>query len=232
MTINLVCKNCSKVYQRESAFEKHKLICIKVEKDIENLNIKELVLELIKKNKKLESDILELQRWVTTKKKKIIIVDWLNENIKPDLIFSHFIENIKIHEYELDIIFENSIVEGIVEIINNYLQRCECYPIKAFEQKDNTLYVYTENGWKLLTNDDYIVIISNIYKNIMTAFKIWQDKNESRLYTNEFSEKYVKYVKKIMGGDIPIERQRAKIHRNLYKYIKSDLANTIEYEFT
>ena len=35
-----------------------------------------------------------------------------------------------------------------------------------------------------------------------------------------------------MGGDIPIERQRTKIHRNIYNSIKSDLKNTIEYEFT
>lgn len=232
MTSNLVCKNCSKVYLRESAFQKHKLVCIKSAVDIDNLNLKDLVLELVKKNQKLENDILELQRWVNTKKKKIVIVDWLNENIKPNFIFSEFIQNIKIDQYELDIIFENNIIDGIVEIINNYLQRCEVYPIKAFEQKDNTLYVYTQTGWKLLTNDDYVTIISNIYKKIMTAFKCWQDKNESRLYTSEFSEKYVKYVKKIMGGDIPIERQRAKIHRNIYKSIKLDLNNTIEYEFT
>ena len=35
-----------------------------------------------------------------------------------------------------------------------------------------------------------------------------------------------------MGGDLPIERQRVKIHRNIYKSIKLDLNNTIEYEFT
>ena len=232
MSCNLVCKNCSKVYQRDSAFQKHKLVCVKNTNDIENLNIKEIVLELIKKNQKLENDILELQRWVNTKKKKIIIIDWLNENVKPDFIFSEFIENINIEDYELDIIFESNIIDGIVEIINNYLERCDIYPVKAFEQKDNTLYIYTENGWKILTNDNYLIIISNIYKNIMSAFKKWQDKNESRLYTNEFSEKYVKYVKKIMGGDISIERQRSKIHRNLYKAIKLDLNTTIEYEFT
>ena len=66
----------------------------------------------------------------------------------------------------------------------------------------------------------------------MTKFKEWQDKNEKNLYSNDFSDKYIKYVKKIMGGDIPIERQRTKIHRNIYNSIKSDLKNTIEYEFT
>lgn len=231
MDLKLQCKNCSKTYQRENAFQKHKLTCIKSIDDLNNLNLKQLMIELIKKNEKLENDIIELQRWVTTKKKKIIIIDWLNNNLKSDLIFSDFLKNIKIEQYELEIIFENNIIDGVVEIINNYLQRYEISPIKAFEQKDNTLYIFTENGWKVLTNDEYVSTISNIYKSIMTAFKYWQDKNEKYLYTNDFSEKYVKYVKKIMGGDISIDRQRAKIHRNLYKSIKLDLHNITEYEF-
>ena len=231
MDLKLQCKNCSKTYQRENAFKKHKLTCIKSIDDLNNLNLKQLMIELIKKNEKLENDIIELQRWVTTKKKKIIIIDWLNNNLKSDLIFSDFLKNIKIEQYELEIIFENNIIDGVVEIINNYLQRYEISPIKAFEQKDNTLYIFTENGWKVLTNDEYVSTISNIYKSIMTAFKYWQDKNEKYLYTNDFSEKYVKYVKKIMGGDISIDRQRAKIHRNLYKSIKLDLHNITEYEF-
>lgn len=232
MSSNLVCKNCSKVYKRDTAFQNHKLICIKEKEDIENLNLKDLVLELIKKNKKLENDILDLQRWVNTKKKKIIIIDWLNENIKPNFIFSEFLKNIIINDNELEIIFESNIIDGIVEIINNHLQRYEVYPLKAFEQKDNTLYIYTENGWKILTSENYLKIISDIYKNILTAFKNWQDKNEDCLYTNDFSEKYLKYVKKITGGNTSIERQRTKIHRNIYNLIKLDLSNTIEYEFT
>jgi len=232
MKNKLICNNCYKVYQRDSAFEKHKLSCIRSKEDIENVNLKDLILELIKKNEKLENDIKELQRWVNTKKKKIIIIDWLNENIKPDFTFSVFIENIIIQVYDLNIIFETNIIDGIVQIINNYLQTCKVCPIKSFQQKDNTLYIFTDSGWKLLNNNDYIVFISNIYKNIMTAFKSWQDKNISHIYTGEFSEKYLKYIKKVLGGDIPIEQQRAKIHRNLYKSIKLDINNIIEYEFT
>ena len=231
MACKLYCKNCSKTYERTNAFQKHKLKCVNNVDDLKNLNLKELIIELIKKNEKLENNILDLQRWVNAKKKKIKIIDWLNDNVKGDLIFSDFLKNIKIEEYELEIIFENNIIDGVVEIINNYLERYEIPPIKGFKQKDNTLYIFTKNGWKVLTNDEYIYIISNIYKSIMTAFKYWQDKNEKYLYNNEFSDKYVKYVKKIMGGDMSIDRQREKIHRNLYKSIKLDVYSITEYEF-
>ena len=129
------------------------------------------------------------------------------------------------------IIFETNIIDGINEIFNNKIKSYDNLPIKAFEQKDNTIYIYNEK-WEILSDENYILFISNLYKQIMTKFKEWQDKNEKNLYSNDFSDKYIKYVKKIMGGDIPIERQRTKIHRNIYNSIKSDLKNTIEYEFT
>ena len=231
MAFNLVCRNCEKKYQREKAFNKHKLICIKDKEELDKLDIRDIVYELIKKNQKLENDLIELKRWVNTKKKKIIIIDWLNSNIKPDIIFYKFKDTFNISNEELEIIFETNIIDGITEIFNNKIKKYDNFCLKAFEQKDNTIYIYNEK-WEILSDENYILFISNLYKQIMTKFKEWQDKNEKNLYSNDFSDKYIKYVKKIMGGDIPIERQRAKIHRNIYNLIKCDLKNTIEYEFT
>ena len=59
-----------------------------------------------------------------------------------------------------------------------------------------------------------------------------QDKNEHKLYTDDFSVIYIQNTKKVIGGDIPLEKLRAQIYRNLYKYLKLNLQNTIEYEFS
>ena len=231
MVFDLICRNCEKRYEKEKAFNKHKLICVKNKEELDKLEIRDVVYELIKKNQKLENDLIEIKRWVNTKKKKIIIIDWLNNNIKPDISFDKLKNNFNIDDKELEIIFETNIIDGINEIFNNKIKSYDNLPIKAFEQKDNTIYIYNEK-WEILSDENYILFISNLYKQIMTKFKEWQDKNEKNLYSNDFSDKYIKYVKKIMGGDIPIERQRTKIHRNIYNSIKSDLKNTIEYEFT
>ena len=73
-------------------------------------------------------------------------------------------------------------------------------------------------------------IISTISKSILSEFLKWKNENEYKLYSEEFSEIYLKNTKKVIG-DIPIDKQRNKIHRNLYKSLKMNLQNTIEYEF-
>ena len=75
----------------------------------------------------------------------IFIINRNNSKFLSDCISSAI--NQKFRNFEVIIIDDNS-SDNSVEIINNYLQRCEVYPIKAFEQKDNILYIYTETGWK------------------------------------------------------------------------------------
>lgn len=227
------CLTCEKEYMREPQYTKHKITCFNLndEIELENVSLKEIVVELIKQNKKMEKDINELKRWVQTKKRKIVIIDWLNKNYKLDIDFNKFISEIKITEKELEIVFNSNIVDGIQEIFENHIKNYKEIPLKSFEQKNDIIYIFNDDKWELLLNNDYNEIISNIYKEILTEFKKWQDKNQEKIYTENFSEIYLKNVKKIMGGDIPIEKQKSKIHKNLYKLLKVDLQNTIEYEF-
>jgi len=233
MNIELKCKNCDKKYLRESALDKHKILCIK--DNIDNISLREIVLELVKQNNKLNKDIDELKKWVKTKKKKIVIVDWLNENCKPDITFKTFIETINIGRNELDIIFESNIITGIETIIKNSIERLNrenrLIPLKSFNQKDNMIYIFNGETWELLVNTEFDCIISKLYKMILTEFTNWQTINETKIYSDDFSDIYLKNVKKILGGNNSIEQQKSKIHRNLYKILKMDLQNIIEYEF-
>ena len=66
----------------------------------------------------------------------------------------------------------------------------------------------------------------------MALFKLWQDENEYRLYTDDFSVIYINNVKKIMGGNETLDKQKKLVHKNLYKYLKVNLQNVIQYEFS
>ena len=275
---SLKCKNCNKEYQRQSAFDKHKLLCSggdphaplttlncggglgglpkseagglgglpkseagglgclpKSEAGgLGGLPLKDIVMELVKSNQKLRKDVEELKRWVQTKKKKIIIVDWLNINCKPTENYKEFISKLCIARPQLEIVFNSNIIDGIQEILQDFMNSpdTENIPFKSFDQKDNTIYVYNEESkWEHLSSTEFNNIISSITKNILSEFKNWQDENGHQLYTEDFSVLYIQNVKKVMGGDISIDKQRNKIHRNLYKYLKMNLQNTIEYEF-
>ena len=194
--------------------------------------LRDIVMELVKSNNKLRKDVEELKRWVYAKKKKIIIVDWLNENYKPVENYKEFISKLNIRREHLDIIFKSNIIDGIQEILQNFIVNNDICPLKSLDQRVNTIYVYNEDSkWEQLSLIEFNNIISNIMKRILDEFKKWQDENEDKLYTDDFSAIYVQNVKKVMGGDISIDKQRSKIHRNLYTYLKMNLQNTIEYEF-
>jgi len=239
-TLQMPITNCiiEKIYSEEG-YDNHIL-------SIEKLT--QISIELIKSNNKLRKDVKELKRWVQIKKRKIIVIDWLNENMKPNQDYNNFITDIIINRNHLEYIFKTNYVDGIQEIIQNYISNYEekNIPFKSFDQKDDTIYVYhnkenidatkdtsvnDKGKWELLSPTVFNSMISIISKGILTEFKKWQDENEHQLYTEDFSVIYIQNVKKVMGGDVPLEKLRNKIHKNLYKHLKLNLQNTIQYEF-
>ena len=195
----------------------------------------QIVSELIKSNNKLQNEVADLKRWVQVKKRKIIIVDWLNENYQINENYKEFINNIVVTSNLLEIIFQTNLIEGIQTIFEEYISKIEDQkiPLKSFDQKSNTIYVYNEKSkWEVLSSEDFNNIVSILSKKILVEFKIWQDKNQHQLYTDDFSVIYIQNTKKVIGGDISLEKLRREIHRNLYKYLKQNLQNTIEYEFS
>jgi hypothetical protein len=247
--IRIKCVNCNKTYSRQSAYDKHKIFCnesdpntIKLD-NIDTLTLHEIVIELVKSNNKLRKDVEELKRWVHTKKRKIIILDWLNENYvnnkKPLQNYKDFMSKCVITRESLEIIFKTNIIDGIQEILNTYIQNIDqdqdqdqVLPLISFDQKDNAIYVFNEkNKWQLLSTTDFANIFSQLLKSIMEEYYKWKTENEANLYDEEFSDIYLQNTKKILGGDMSIDKQREKVHRNLYKYLKKNLQNTTEYEF-
>ena len=231
------CKFCGMEYNSEACYNKHKVLCeiLNTDKDCKNLgiyNLSLIVIELVKSNHKLQRDIVDLKRWVQIKKQKFVVLDWLNENCPSTNNFNTFIKTINITRNDLEIIFNSNYITGITEILQNLLKKGENNSLfKSFDQKDNTIYIYKEK-WEILTSEDFENIFSILTKQIMTEFKKWQDENESILYTEKFSVIYIKNVKKIVGGTDSLEKQKNIIHRNLYKYLKQNLQNIIEYEFS
>ena len=47
-------------------------------------------------------------------------------------------------------------------------------PIRAFVQKDNTFFINTENGWKVMNTSQLEVLIGRIGKELMKHFVNWQ----------------------------------------------------------
>ena len=90
------CRFCKKCYKRRNYFQNHTLICEEIHKskyakeceeevkqDIPTMQDMYYLLQtFIKKNVELEAKVDELSRYIEKTKKRINIIEWLNENIQ------------------------------------------------------------------------------------------------------------------------------------------------------
>ena len=245
VNLPLYCPNCSKRYTRQTCLDKHKLLCCNNVRSPDVLldtsgttistyksssRLLQTVEALVKSNSVLKTEIAELKRQAQTQKRKIPIVDILNKKFVPNEDYHEYL-NIQISRSDLEIIFNQDLVKGIGEIIKNQLSNNSDndIPLQSFDQKENKIYGYTTTKkWELIARENFSRIIAKIIKNIMTEFKIWQDEHRDELYTEDFSQIYLKNVKKIMGGNTSHEKLSQKIYNNLYQDLKKHLTS-IEY---
>lgn len=241
------CCHCSKSYKIKKAYDRHILVCSIISKtpserksenkQYENiptvLEMYEMIQILIVKNDNLEKQVNKMSKWINNKK-KVNVIEWLNENNIPSIDFSQWLEVLEITSEHMEFVFDHNFVEGINlsvrEIINKDI---ESIPIKAFEQKEGVLYVYngSESKWEIINSSQFETLFIKITKGLLTQLKLWQDENRHRLYQTGFTEKYIENVKKITGGDLTKEQQYHKLKQAFYNGLKINIKNIIQYEF-
>jgi hypothetical protein len=154
------CSICNKKFTRLTALRRHRGICELLNQsnrcqkaDLEEIadlppinELWSIVKTLVQENIKLKKDMEKIKNWVHTKKKKINIINWLNENKKPVLTFQKWKLKINIYDSDLNLIFDNGFITGIVYILERNLILTEELPIRAFQQKSNCLYIYEDKG--------------------------------------------------------------------------------------
>jgi hypothetical protein len=264
------CEYCNKKYVRKNAFNNHVLICKfqRISNDyklfdseesgansinIQTININmnsmfRLLMHLHNKYEKLETDYNELKKYVAVTKNKINIIDYLNENYCCNSFdFNDFINYIEITKKDLEIVFKQDYVNGVLEIlkdkINNiYCDRRESYcnqilPIKAFSNKDNILYIYLKESkeskgeWIIMDNNYLTNFIKHIDKQLLPLFLKWKEYNEVNMDYEQFSHINIIYMKKVLGSNFQKQDRKIMLKNKLYKNLKVDLKNIVKYEF-
>lgn len=244
-----LCTYCGKGYTRKTSLQRHEILCETIHKskrdkiceqeetsDIPSRQqLYQIIQELAVKYEKLQDKMNEMQKWVKTKKKKINIIDWLNTNHPQSISFQTWIKSMNVTELHVKILMEENIVQTMNTILRNNLQPEKGKPFASFSQKANQIYTFSEdsNEWRLLTQDDYIILIKQIHSRILRELCEWRNKNAKDIAENEkMSELYNKTVIKLMGLNFnPDASALVKIRSNLYNSLKIDLKQTVELEF-
>lgn len=257
------CGSCRRGYQRKIYYNRHVAICelmcksvkerrLENEEEDDTPNVRvlyDVILELVNKMSQMEQKMNELTKWADLKKKKINIVDWLNEQQRKGgvgggvdgagvISLDKFISQIAVERKHLEYLFQHDYTSGIVNVLQEMLPLEHDKnninannTIKAFDQKTNILFAYDNDVWAVLPQLKLQQIVNLVVKKLLDEFIKWQNENVDRMENDDFAIKYSSNVKKMMGGGLEREQVYLKVKLDLYKYLKIHVKNITEYQF-
>jgi hypothetical protein len=241
------CQYCGKSYIKRNNLDKHIIIC-ELLHNVKNNNIPEdelqipsdkkmfqMMLKLGERFSKLEEKVEEMNKYIIKKKKKINVLEWLNENIKPRLTFDIVINNIEINEKHILSLFENSFYDILNDIFEESIYKFNKQenPIFSFIQKNNVFYIYDfDKIWKELSKENLIKFLNKIHMKIIKEFYDWKKKMMNEIKINDnFATKCNKTSVKLMSIEFKQEQVLTKIKNLIFTNLKTDMKSLIEYEF-
>jgi hypothetical protein len=233
-----VCKKCEKCFHTNSGLWKHSKICIFENNKIETVVDKkdELIDYLMKENKEIKELILELAKkdsynnchnTVNSHNKAFNLNFFLNETCKDAMNIMDFVDSIKLQLSDLEKVGELGYVEGISNIITKNLKELDVTqrPVHCTDKKRETIYIKDEDKWE---KDEEKQKLHKVVRrvtcknqNLIPKFKeLHPDYNKA---SSKFSDQYNKIVVESMGGsgDNDFEKEE-KIIKNISKNIIVD----------
>lgn len=246
----ICCVNCGKGYKTRCGLDKHLVLCeiihkIKSGKKVgfpdddepETPSPKimyQMILQLAEKYHKLEEKTTEMNKWVVKKKKKMDVVVWLNESVKPDYEFDMLIDLVVIGEADVEFMLENSLHETIYRVLFRALISSEdvVVPVFAFNQKQGVLYMYEKEQWSELPADRLTRLLNICQRKISKAMLDWKKNHKDEINASDaFATRYDKAVLRLMSVEFRADCHLNKVKNSVYARLKTDAKTVIEYEF-
>jgi hypothetical protein len=251
------CKHCSREYKEKFNYDRHVGFCefsyktaretndgIEAFDTIPSLNeIFGYVKELSLRVDKLEKENSRLKQFAQQQKKKVDILDWLNNRyeIIPDQLFTAWMTNLNVAPF-LNDVFEYDLLSALIKCFDKSIEDSEKLPIRTFSQKANTFYIYDKTAgceenpptykWSIITNKQLDKWFTFIAQRFISEFKAWHDANKPAIDADEnMKERYYDYFQKILGGKMSDDTRNHRIRQVMYGKLKQNLKNVVEFEF-
>lgn len=223
------CLFCDKIYERPKCLKKHYVKC----SILHNTNILncgdelfEVMKDLMKSNNNLMERVRKLETFSYKDKKKINVIGWLNEN-KSSVTFDRFIEGIEINKKTMKLVYDNGIIEGLIELLNNELEQIESKPLYCFEQKSYALYVKGENGWEEISNEAFRNKVFYLQRKILKKFR--EENSIDKLDTDREHNIYNKRLMSICVDKLGVKIKNIK--NDIYRINKQNINKIVKYDF-
>jgi len=242
------CTYCGKGYVKKANLNNHFILCELLHKSSKKTTVDDdeelpsqkkmyqMILEISKKLNNLDEKVDEINKWVIKKKKKINVIEWLNNNATPEIKFDNLSEKITICEDDIKNLFNNSFIDVLFQIFDRTIYNVteNEFPIFAFVQKNNIFYIYEneEVGWRELSREKLIRFLDKVHLKFSKAFSDWKRNNRELINNDEkFQISCDKTSIKMYSVDLKQESTLGKIRSNMYSRMKTDMKALVEYEF-
>jgi uncharacterized protein YeeX (DUF496 family) len=221
-TTKFKCNYCFKEYSRKSFYNKHILCCeilnnsqkdntiLREENETPSINQLYLIIKELTFNfKKLNNEMTEIKKHVYKTKKKVYLLDWLNEKIKPKININSYIQNININISEIK-------KHGFEKGIQYSFEKENNIPLCCFNQNQGSLFIY---------EDKWITCTSEMFENLINTIHSTTLRNISNIESSD--DNYCDLIKQFVHKKLNYKL----IKKNIYNQLKTNLTNIIEYEF-
>jgi hypothetical protein len=244
---NICCENCNKEFKTRSGLWKHSKICISDDNKIQNIVVDkdkvdkdtvdkkdELIDYLMKENKEIKELILELAKkdsynncnnnYTNSPNKAFNLNFFLNETCKDAMNIMDFVESIKLQVADLESVGELGYIEGISNIIVKNLNALDVTqrPVHCTDKKRETIYIKDDNKWEKDEEQKKMhkMIKKVADKNARLLPKFTEKYPDYKNYHSKTSDIYSKIIVESMGGsgDNDYEKEE-KIIKNIAKNI-------------
>lgn len=161
---------CGKLYSYRQSLNLHHKKCVlssnlendMIKKDKDNVDYKNLILELVNKNNELQNTIKEIVPKIgntNTINQKFNVNVFLNEKCKDAINISDFVKSIEVSLEQLDITKNKGLEYGLCNVILENMNRLSIYerPVHCTDTKRETLYVKEDNIWEKDSNKTKII---------------------------------------------------------------------------
>ena len=236
------CKNCNKEYKARNSLWYHEKKCKKDENEIitknENtikneLDMKTLILELVKSNTELQQQMLEVCKNSNTtinsnnNNKTFNMQVFLNEKCKDAMNIMDFVNSMDLQLSDLEELGELGYVEGISRQMIRKLSEMDVYkrPIHCSDLKRETIYVRDNGVWEkeTITHDKLRKAIKYVTAKNGYLLEPWRDANPQCMNTqHRLNDVYVRIMSQAMGGKGEFFDSENKIIKKVSKVITID----------
>ena len=236
---------CGKQYKFRQGLWKHKGLCKMFKKPNETisdvqqyndfLDLKLLVLEVVKTNSALQKQIMEGPKGnnntiitnsiVNSNNKTFNLQFFLNDTCKNAMNLGDFVSSLQIDLSDLESVGELGFVNGLSKLIINGLndlEECE-RPVHCSDLKRESMYVKEDNKWEKedAENTRMKKALRQIAHKNTKMLPVWKAKNpDCKRSESHLSDKYSHMVIEAMGGPGDNDEEKAnKIIRKIAKEV-------------